>query len=240
MIPTAVRGEFEGSGETISSIDAALAYRSQPISLQHVKAGQGSDTPLVFVCGTVMLDSAGRRVLLDPLGETIISADLEAPIAPQAIEQLLCELNHPRAGSRPIVELLLRLCLLLLLRMQLEKGRYPVWMLGSASSGPLEQVILRLIDMPERGFSIDQLAEMAGMSRSSFLRMFTETMGQSPGDFIRDLRLKQGARLLATTRKPVERIAVEIGYDSRSHFSKLFKSRYGVDPTEYRRTVQDG
>ncbi|MET3900304.1 transcriptional regulator GlxA family with amidase domain [Devosia sp. UYZn731] len=177
-------------------------------------------------------------MLLDPLGETITSAKLESPIAPRAIEQLISELSTPRAGSRPIVEQLLRLCLLLLLRMQHDEGRYPEWMLGSASSNLLEQVILKLIDMPEGDFSIDELSRMAGMSRSSFLRIFTETLGQSPGEFVRDLRLKQAARLLATTQRPIERVATAVGYESRSHFSKLFKSRYGVDPTEYRRNAQ--
>ncbi|MET3900303.1 hypothetical protein ABIB57_004269 [Devosia sp. UYZn731] len=61
LIPSALKGQFEASGRTIREVEAALEAQNGPSLLQHIKAGDGTEMPLVFVCGTVMLDSAGRR-----------------------------------------------------------------------------------------------------------------------------------------------------------------------------------
>jgi transcriptional regulator GlxA family with amidase domain len=143
----------------------------------------------------------------------------------------------PRPGSRPIVEALLRLCVLYLLRRQHELGRLPDWMFLPAPGAGFEALLVQMMEQPEAEYTIAQLAEIAGVSRARLLRTFAQTFGQSPGELLRDLRLNRAAALLSSSRRPVASIASQVGYESRSHFSRLFKDRFGVDPTTYRRDV---
>jgi DNA-binding response OmpR family regulator/nitrogen-specific signal transduction histidine kinase len=82
-------------------------------------------------------------------------------------------------------------------------------------------------------FSVEQLAREVGVSRMQLHRKVTALTGQSPRDFIRTLRLKRAAQLLAGHSGTVSEIAYEVGFESRSYFSQCFRDMYGVIPTEY-------
>ena len=72
------------------------------------------------------------------------------------------------------------------------------------------------------------------MSRSAFADHFTSAFGQSPIEFLKQVRLYRAARLLEATNLPIKAVAKSVGYESRSYFSRAFRAVYGVDPTEYR------
>ncbi|MCB1885358.1 MAG: helix-turn-helix transcriptional regulator [Geminicoccaceae bacterium] len=57
-------------------------------------------------------------------------------------------------------------------------------------------------------------------------------------EFLKELRLHRATRLLETTDLPVKAVARNVGYDSRSYFSRAFRARYGVDPTAYRAGIR--
>ena len=72
------------------------------------------------------------------------------------------------------------------------------------------------------------------MSRTQLHRRIKDLTGMTAADFIRNLRLRQAARLLKTDKGlTVTEIAYATGFASQSHFSTLFKKQYGVTPTEY-------
>lgn len=82
-------------------------------------------------------------------------------------------------------------------------------------------------------FTVEQLADDAGLSRSQLHRKMKELTGISPSDFIRNLRLEQGARLLRERKVNVSQVAYSIGFNSLGNFSKAFKHHFGMSPTEY-------
>ena len=73
------------------------------------------------------------------------------------------------------------------------------------------------------------------MSRSAFARDFRATLGVTPMEFVTRIRINLARRLLVSTVRSVEVIAVEVGFSSRSHFSRIFKNHYGTDPSTFRR-----
>ncbi len=75
------------------------------------------------------------------------------------------------------------------------------------------------------------------MSRAAFAERFRATFERSPMAFLRDLRLRRAARLLAETDLPVKTVAGRVGFASRSHFSRAFKASFGADPAAYRATA---
>jgi AraC family transcriptional regulator, activator of mtrCDE len=68
---------------------------------------------------------------------------------------------------------------------------------------------------------------------------FSEIFGRSPMAILRDLRMRQAALDLTTTSAPVDVVAYNAGYESRSSFVRAFRKAYNVDPSEYRQNVKD-
>jgi AraC family transcriptional activator of mtrCDE len=69
---------------------------------------------------------------------------------------------------------------------------------------------------------------------------FSEIFGRSPMAILRDLRMRQAALDLAATTTPVDVVAHNAGYESRSSFVRAFRKAYNVDPSKYRQSVKNG
>lgn len=81
--------------------------------------------------------------------------------------------------------------------------------------------------------SVDMLCRELGIGRTRLYSTVKELSGESLGDFIRDMRLNKAAYLLKHTDMNVTEIIYETGFGSNSHFSKVFKSRFGMTPSDY-------
>jgi AraC-like DNA-binding protein len=72
------------------------------------------------------------------------------------------------------------------------------------------------------------------MSRSAFSEHFSRTFGRTAMEYVKEVRLRKAAELLASTRQPIKAIAIDVGYQSRSHFTHAFKGVHGLHPSAYR------
>jgi AraC family transcriptional regulator, activator of mtrCDE len=93
---------------------------------------------------------------------------------------------------------------------------------------------------PGAAHSVQSLAHCAGLSRSAFMARFSDIFGQSPMVTLRDLRMRQAAIDLTTTTMPIDVVALNAGYESRSSFARAFRKAYNRDPSDYRRIAKDG
>ncbi len=82
--------------------------------------------------------------------------------------------------------------------------------------------------------SIDELSAVAGMSRFYFARMFREQTGDTPRTFVMSRRIARATTLLASTDLSIGEIALGLGFADHSHFTRAFRARLGVSPSEYR------
>jgi AraC-like DNA-binding protein len=89
---------------------------------------------------------------------------------------------------------------------------------------------------PARPWTVQQLSDLAGMSRSAFTRRFREATGTPPMAYLTDWRLTSGARLLHETDEPLTTVARRTGYSTPFAFTAAFRRKYGVPPGRYRRT----
>jgi AraC-like DNA-binding protein len=88
---------------------------------------------------------------------------------------------------------------------------------------------------PEARWSVDAMAQSAGMSRTSFNARFRAVAGEPPMTYLTQLRLRRAAGYLSTTTKNVRQVAHLVGYDNEASFSKAFSRLFGRPPGEYRR-----
>lgn len=106
--------------------------------------------------------------------------------------------------------------------------------LVSADDNLLRRVhdsIMKHLDDPEYG--VEQLASEIGISRVHLNRRLRQLYNVSPGAYIRSIRLKQAAYLLANSRVGVSEVAWRVGFSSLSYFSANFRKHFGMSPKEF-------
>jgi AraC family transcriptional regulator len=82
--------------------------------------------------------------------------------------------------------------------------------------------------------SLDALAQQIGFSPYHFARLFRQTTGESPHQFVLRLRIERAQRLLKETDIPLAHVALECGFANQSHLSLAFKRHLGLTPRAYR------
>lgn len=86
--------------------------------------------------------------------------------------------------------------------------------------------------------SVDMIAQQVGISRVHLHRKMKELTGQTPHDFIRNLRLKQAAKLLSSQNMNITEVVYACGFSNAGSFSTMFKNVYGMSPRDYMKEHQ--
>ncbi|MBN2511155.1 MAG: helix-turn-helix transcriptional regulator [Spirochaetales bacterium] len=81
----------------------------------------------------------------------------------------------------------------------------------------------------------ERMAKLTNMSFSSLNRYFKENYGAAPSGWIKKKRLEKARNQLLLSKNPVTEIALACGFKETAHFSRAFKSEYGISPLEYRK-----
>ncbi len=89
------------------------------------------------------------------------------------------------------------------------------------------------------GSPIEEVAASVSLSPSHFSRLFKSVTGSSYTDYLTDVRLQHAQILLATTSLSISEIATKLGLANGNYLCTIFKKKYGIAPTEYRREVKN-
>ena len=81
--------------------------------------------------------------------------------------------------------------------------------------------------------SVETLSEEVGLSRGHLQRKLKNLTGQNPNEFIRIIRLKQAAEILAAKDVTVSEVADMVGFSSQSYFSTAFTKQFNISPSQY-------
>ena len=195
-------------------------------------AGDGR-RDVLLVCGMISASHEGALGLFASLQRPLVQNAASDPVLQQAFALMRAEIANPTVGTQALTEALMKQCLIHFLRRQLAEGAVsPVF--AALRDSRLARAVTTVIEQPAAPHTVESLARVAGMSRASFAERFSETLAQTPIDFVQKVRLRLAAQLLTTTDLPVKVVAASIGYASRSYFSRAFRATYGVDPRLFR------
>ena len=89
-------------------------------------------------------------------------------------------------------------------------------------------------NMSNTDYTVDMLARDLGMSRANLYKKMQTMLGVTPNDFMRNVRLKRAAEMLAKSDVPVNQLALMVGFQTPRYFSQCFRKMFGVTPSEYR------
>ena len=201
----------------------------------------GGGAPTTIVSGFLSFDSASLKPITQLLPRLIlIKADQAQSLALHNTLRLLAsEMELQMPGSEVIANRLAEVLFIQTLR---------AYIASETASG--KRGWLRAIFDPQIGgalravhanvnnpWTVESLAEAAGMSRSAFAARFKELVGQTPLDYVTEWRMQKAVALLRQDDKKLVEVAQSVGYESDAAFSKAFKRLVGVTPGEYRQTT---
>ena len=92
-----------------------------------------------------------------------------------------------------------------------------------------------LHEHPERAWTLQDLAQVAGISRSVFAERFMQLVGCPPIQYLTQWRMYLAGQLLRQNKVPLATVALEVGYQTDTAFSRAFRREYGVPPATWRR-----
>ena len=111
---------------------------------------------------------------------------------------------------------------------------------GPIAGSPAPAQIIRMLKIMDANLAnrvrIKNIAAAAGLSRSSFSRVFLRSVGESPGRYLRRRRIELAQNLMLSTRKSLAEIALECGLSDQSHLTKSFRRVVGISPAAWRRS----
>jgi len=84
-------------------------------------------------------------------------------------------------------------------------------------------------------FSLENVAEIAGVHSAHLSRVFRQRMGCTVGEYVRRLRFEFACQQVLSTKRPLCEVAHEAGFADQSHFHRIFRTRLGVTPYAYRK-----
>ena len=86
----------------------------------------------------------------------------------------------------------------------------------------------------QNNITIEDIAAICGINRSYFGKIFRNSIGRSPQEFLMNYRMAKATELLKLTSLSIAEIGSAVGYENQLHFSRAFKTIYGVSPREWR------
>ena len=153
------------------------------------------------------------------------------------LDRMRQELRDQRPGSALVAQQLATTMLVQALRLHLvenENGQ-PGW-LCALMDGQMRAAITSMHAEPAHRWTLEKLAQRSGMSRSIFAMKFKATVGTSPMEYLTRWRMLLAGERLTRSRDPIVFIALSLGYESESAFSKAFRRVMACSPRQYRRS----
>ncbi|HEU4964080.1 MAG TPA: helix-turn-helix transcriptional regulator [Bacilli bacterium] len=160
----------------------------------------------------------GSSLALQKVAEKIIAGSIGAPLSGMEWQELEVDLAHWLLSLHP-------------------GSHSGLWLPQTphALHPALQTVLAQMHDEHALDLSLDDLAEAAGVSKYHLIRLFREQFGQTPAQYLTELRLRRAVEMLVHTGREITDVALSVGFGSLSSFHRAFKNKFGVTASAYRK-----
>lgn len=185
-----------------------------------------------ILCAEVDLGAAAGNPLTMAMPPMLHIPLAELPGLGPTLELLFAEAEQHQCGRQAAIDRLCELLLIQLLRYLMDGRISETGLLAGLADPKLARAITAMHDAPQTAWSLETLAEQAGMSRARFAVAFKDTVGVTPGDYLADWRINVSCTLLKQGR-PVSVVADRVGYGSPNALARAFRARMGCAPRDW-------
>lgn len=110
---------------------------------------------------------------------------------------------------------------------------------GSQNRQKMREAEIYIQEHYNEDINMAVVSNYLSINYSLFSWTFKQHTGRNFVNYLKDIRMEKAKELLAETDKKILEISKEVGYDNEKHFMKLFKSTFGISPSEYRKNIQN-
>lgn len=208
----------------------SLVFFPRPVTHRFVTdADRGAD----MVCANLSFDGAAANPIASALPDVVVLPLEEVSGAGPVLSLLFDEAFDQRCGRMALLGRLFEVVMIQIFRQLMERGEIKGGMLSGLSHSRLRNALVVMHEAPAQDWTLDELAGVAGMSRSVFATTFRTTIGLTPGQYLQNWRMRLAQKALRRGR-PLKVIAAEVGYGSEAALSRAFKAQLGQSPREWR------
>ena len=165
------------------------------------------------------------------LPDVIVVPLEKAPELQSVTDILLEEVLSPRCGGQTVIDRLCEIVIIRRLRHMIEQGRAQIGLVGGLAHPNLSTLIVAIHENPAKNWHLEDMADVAGMSRTRFANSFRDVMGVTPGDYLSQWRLTL-TRLAIAKGESLKSIVGKVGFSSSAALSRAYKRQYGVSPRQ--------
>jgi len=197
-----------------------------------VVPGQQAD----MVCANLSFEGGASNPIVSGLADVVCLPLAEVWGAEPVLTLLFEEAFEQRCGRVAMVERLLEVVMIQVLRQLMESDAVHGGLLSGLAHPRLRNALVAMHEAPAQDWTLEELAGVAGMSRSVFATAFREAVGITPGQYLQGWRVRLAQKALRLGR-PLKMIAIEVGYGSEAAFSRAFKAHCGQSPREWKKQL---
>ena len=187
-----------------------------------------------LVCATIDLGGTVGNPIGEGLPELVLLPLASHPALGPVCDLLTAEGFAEDDGRQVAIDRLFDYLLILIVRHVVATGMVADGVLGGLADPRLAKALTAMHEHPKRIWSLDDLAEVAGMSRTRFATHFRAVVGRTPIDYLTRWRMTLARQLLAQG-KPVKAVAAQVGYESAAAFARVFAKVTGGTPRDVAR-----
>jgi AraC-like DNA-binding protein len=201
----------------------------------------GSGALTTFISGYFTIDAHDIQPLLAVLPKFLhLKSERDRTLAFQSVlEMLAVETENPSLGTEAVISRLFELMFVHAIRAySAQHQALPRGWLAAISHKNLGEAVRALHANLERGWTVESLARVAGMSRSAFAYKFKNVVGETPLEYLTRWRMQKAAGLIRRGNLSLSDICTNVGYDSEAAFNRMFKRTTGMTPGAFRHQLR--
>lgn len=190
-----------------------------------------------MACANVRFEGGTQNPICAALPEVICLPLEGIHGAGEVLALLFEEAFTQRCGRSALVNRLFEVVMIQVLRQLMETGDVKGGMLAGLSHPRLRNAIVAMHEAPANDWTLDALANAAGMSRTVFANSFRDALGMTPGQYLQGWRVGLAQQALRNG-KPLKVVASDVGYGSEAALSRAFKAQLGASPREWKKAAR--
>jgi AraC-like DNA-binding protein len=219
-------------------VDELVAQATDPFRMTVGPPHRHGDADFLVFCGSLRCEGNGAHPLFRLLPAALHAGDsTQRPVQRALVQCLQAMHGKPQDfEAAQIIYLMQEWFVEAVAKVIHRQPRGMGWLSGLADTR-LSRALTAIHERPGEAWTTDWLADLAGISRSRFAKLFTETIGESPLLYLNRWRVEQGCKLLIAG-SAVTKVAHAMGFANASVFSRVFRRYHGKSPLEWLRSCQ--
>lgn len=225
---------FNGSSDPVRITEPSLLLYPRPLARRFLTdPAEGAE----LVCADLQFEGGSAHPLLAALPGFVCLPLGRLPDSDPVLTLLFSEAFGEKCGRQKLLDSLFEVLLVQILRELMEQGAISSGMLAGMAHPKLRGALIAMHEKPATPWSLEDLAEISGMSRTVLANTFRDVVGSTPGHYLLAWRMGLVQKYLKRGL-PMRHIADQVGYADEAALSRAFKAFSGSSPREWKKRAK--